>query len=112
MHRFWPHKLLFGSLLFGTLICQPMAAKDDPVQWTLKPQSPTVAPGATAIFELDATIQPGWHLYSPTTPAGGPIITKIKLNENPGIATYRVYRPAPVQEARSELQFGDGDVHR
>lgn len=93
MHRFW---LL--SLFVGSLVCLPLAGKDDPVQWTLKSQSSTVAPGGIAVFELDATIQPGWHLYSPTTPAGGPIITKIKLNDNPAIASYRTYRPAPVKK--------------
>ncbi|MGC2658634.1 MAG: cytochrome c biogenesis protein CcdA [Bryobacteraceae bacterium] len=86
---------MIGSLILGVIACLPIAAKDDPVQWTLKPQSAAIAPGGTAIFELDATIQPGWHLYSPTTPAGGPIITKIKLNDNPAIASYQIYRPAP-----------------
>jgi thiol:disulfide interchange protein DsbD len=93
MHRFW---LL--SLLAGGLVSLPLAGKDDPVQWTLKPESPATAPGNAAVFELVATIQPGWHLYSPTTPAGGPIITKIKLNDNPDIASYRIYRPTPVKK--------------
>ncbi|HEX4229260.1 MAG TPA: cytochrome c biogenesis protein CcdA [Bryobacteraceae bacterium] len=92
------HKLWLLSLFAGGLVCLPLAGKDDPVQWTLKPQSPAIAPGGVAVFELDATIQTGWHLYSPTTPAGGPIITKIKLNDNPDIASYRIYRPAPVKK--------------
>ena len=109
MHRRWLRKLvlkrpvsarlMIGSLILEAVACFPMAAKDDPVQWTLRPQSAAIAPGGTAIFELDAAIQPGWHLYSPTTPAGGPIITKIKLNDNPAIAAYRMYRPAPSRDS-------------
>ena len=32
---------------------------------------------------LTATIKAGWHLYSQTTPDGGPIPTKISFNKNP-----------------------------
>jgi len=69
------------------------AAKEDPVQWTLSPSS-----ASSAVLELKASIQPGWHLYSPTTPAGGPIITTITLADNPAIATYQIYRPAPARK--------------
>jgi thiol:disulfide interchange protein len=75
-------------------------AKDDPVQWTLAPANGAgrVAPGSAVTLDLKATIQPGWHLYSPTTPPGGPIITRIRLNPNPNIASYQVYRPQPVRK--------------
>ncbi|MBV8552912.1 MAG: thioredoxin family protein [Acidobacteriaceae bacterium] len=76
------------------------AAKEDPVQWTLAPAAgkTEIAPGAKGYFELKAVVQPGWHLYSPTTPNGGPIVTKIQLSDNPAIASYQVFRPAPVRK--------------
>ncbi len=64
-----------------------------------------IAPGAKAYLELKATIQPGWHLYSPTTPPGGPIITKIELAESPAIASYTVYRPEPVRKLDPNFQI-------
>jgi thiol:disulfide interchange protein len=75
-------------------------AKEDPVQWALTPAPGelSVKPGGKVWLELKATIQPGWHLYSPTTPPGGPIITKIGLSPNPAVASYNAYRPQPVRK--------------
>ncbi|HEY2837640.1 MAG TPA: protein-disulfide reductase DsbD N-terminal domain-containing protein, partial [Pirellulales bacterium] len=73
------------------------------MQWTLG--GGKAAPGAKAYLELKATIQPGWHLYSPTTPPGGPIITKIDVAESPAIASYTVYRPQPVRKLDPNFQI-------
>ncbi len=95
----------FRRLLVLVALCSAAsaalwAAKEDPVQWTLSPDHGIgrVAPGGTAYLELKATMQSGWHLYSPTTPAGGPVVTTIKLADDPAIASYRVYRPNPVRK--------------
>ncbi|HZQ55905.1 MAG TPA: cytochrome c biogenesis protein CcdA [Bryobacteraceae bacterium] len=90
-----------AGLAFLALSAVPLAqAKDDPVQWSLALANGArqLAPGSTVTLDLKATIQPGWHLYSPTTPPGGPIITKIRLNPNPNVASYQVYRPQPVRK--------------
>jgi thiol:disulfide interchange protein DsbD len=96
-------------LLFPLTLCafSLPAAKENPVQWTLKPGAGNsqVAPGGKLYFELTASIQPGWHLYSPTTPAGGPIITKIKLKDNPAVLSYEVYRPQPVRKLDPNFQL-------
>ena len=44
----------------------------DPVQWSLALKQASVKPGGTVLATLTATIQPGWHMYSMTTPLGGP----------------------------------------
>jgi len=77
-----------------------MQAKEDPVHWTISAADgkSVVAPGAKAFFELKATIDPGWHLYSPTTPPGGPIITKIQISPNPLLQSAQVFRPQPVRK--------------
>lgn len=84
-----------------------LAAKEDPVQWTLAPAtgSSDVTPGGHAYLALKASIMPGWHLYSPTTPAGGPIITSIRVADSPAIASYRVYRPKPVRKLDPNFQL-------
>ena len=86
--------------------CQ-LSAKDDPVQWTLEPykDASNVKPGGHAWLQLTAKIQPGWHLYSPTTPPGGPIITSVKLNESPAVASYQLYRPQPVRKLDPNFQL-------
>ncbi len=95
-------RILFLTFSFLSLA----SGKEDPVQWTLTPASGQrqVAPGAKAYFELKATIADGWHLYSPTTPPGGPNPTKIALQPNPAITAFNVYRPSPVRKA--DANFG------
>lgn len=95
-------------LMLGAFSLAPLqAAKEDPVQWALSPVagSAKIGPGSTAYFELKASIQAGWHLYSPTTPPGGPIITKIKLKDSPAILSYNVYRPQPVRKLDPNFQL-------
>lgn len=81
-------------------------AKEDPVHWTISPANgkAVVAPGGVAYLELKASIDPDWHLYSPTTPPGGPIITKIQVSANPFIQDARIYRPQPVRKLDPNFQ--------
>lgn len=97
---------------FGVLACllfaeQPLTAKDDPVQWALATANNTtnIKPGGHVWLELTATIQTEWHLYSPTTPPGGPIITTIRLAENPAVDSFVVYRPKPIRKLDPNFQL-------
>jgi len=98
---------ILAGLLLVVAGVSLLSAKDDPVQWTLEPykDASNVSPGGHAWLQLTAKIQPGWHLYSPTTPPGGPIITTIKLNDSPAIASYQVYRPQPVRKLDPNFQL-------
>jgi len=76
------------------------AARQDPVQWTLSAETQKVAPGSSVPLKLTATLEEGWHLYSPTTPKGtvdnpGPNPTTIQLSDNPAVASEKVYEPKP-----------------
>ena len=101
-----------ATVLFGILVCLllaglPLEAKDDPVQWVLGAVNKTtnIKPGGHVWLELTATVQPEWHLYSPTTPPGGPIITTIRLVENPALDSFVVYRPKPVRKLDPNFQL-------
>jgi thiol:disulfide interchange protein len=98
---------LRGLVVFTFLLPGFLAAKEDPVHWTLTPaagKSP-VAPGGSAYFELRATVDPGWHLYSPTTPPGGPIITKIQITPNALLKSSQILRPTPVRKLDPNFQI-------
>lgn len=82
---------MLRKVLLVAVCALPIFGKEDPVQWTL-------TPGDKGVLNLKATIESGWHLYSPTTPAGGPIITKIRVSPNPAISAYNIYRPQPVRK--------------
>jgi DsbC/DsbD-like thiol-disulfide interchange protein len=54
-----------------------------PVTWSATPPKAAIAPGSTVQVALVASIDDGWHLYSTTQPAGGPIPTKITVGQSP-----------------------------
>jgi thiol:disulfide interchange protein DsbD len=95
--------------LLAWLLWLPLlaTAKEDPVHWTLAATGgkAAVSPGGKAYFDLKATIDPGWHLYSPTTPPGGPIVTQMHVNANPLLADSRIYRPQPVRKLDPNFQI-------
>jgi thiol:disulfide interchange protein DsbD len=96
-------RLAFSALLLPAFLC----AKEDPVHWTLAAAGghAVVAPGRSTYFELKATIDPGWHLYSPTTPPGGPIITKVQVSANTMIKGWQIYRPQPIRKLDPNFQI-------
>lgn len=53
-----------------------------------------MAAGGTVVLRLTATIDEGWHLYSPTTPPG-PIPTELKLDDNAAVVSFTIHQPEP-----------------
>lgn len=90
-------------LLILALATVTHAQKIDPVQWVLRAKS-SVAPGQQTVVELTAKVQPGYHLYSLTTPAGGAIPTTVKFGESTLIAHVEVFQPKP--ERKFDANFG------
>src|ERR1700730_2796886 len=70
-------------------------AAEEPVQWAFQFEAKSAAPGSHALGRLVAKVDPGWHVYSLTTPKGGPIPTTVSLAENPAVAGFKVYQPKP-----------------
>src|SRR5262249_32400141 len=75
----------------------------DPIQCSLSSDTPKAPPGSTVALKLTAKLEEGWHLYSLTTPKGGPIPTTASLTENPAIAGFKIYQPKP--ERRFDPNF-------
>jgi hypothetical protein len=71
------------SLLLTTFIfitATVMAQIKDPVQWNI---TATKKAGKTYELRFTATVENPWHIYSQTTPKGGPVPTKISYKTNP-----------------------------
>ena len=85
-----------GYLLLGLLaaVSAGRAEKLDPAKWSLAIEPAVARPGAKVPARLRARIEPGWHLYSLTTPPG-PIATTIRVAENPAVEKFRVFEPPP-----------------
>jgi len=80
---------------FFVVLVSAFGAPQDPVQWKFTFDSNTAPPGSKILGRLTAKIEPGWHLYSLTTPRP-PIATTAVLAENPAVASFKVFQPKAV----------------
>jgi thiol:disulfide interchange protein DsbD len=69
---------LLITLFFMTAAA--MAQKNEPVQWNF---AATKKADKTYEVTFSATVEKPWHIYSQTTPKGGPVPTKITYKTNP-----------------------------
>ncbi|MEZ5351441.1 MAG: cytochrome c biogenesis protein CcdA [Bryobacteraceae bacterium] len=101
------------TLPFALALLALPALAQDPVQWSLTADPATAAPGSHILLRLKAVIEPGWHLYSTTTPAG-PIPTRLLLDESPDASATRALQPEPARKFdpnfKSESETYDGQV--
>ena len=86
------------TFALGWLAVAAFGQRLDPVQWTLSSDVQRAPSGSAVPVHLKAALQTGWHLYSLTTPKGGPIQTTAGLTENPAIASVKFYQPPPVRK--------------
>ena len=74
------------------------------MQWTLTFDSKAAAPGSHVLAKFIGSIQPGWHVYSMTTPPGGPNPTTASIASNPAVAGFKIYQLKP--ERKLDPNFG------
>ncbi len=65
------------------------------VNWSLEISPASAPPGAEVLAKLHAKIDPGWHLYSLSTPPP-PIATTVQLADNKFFTVKRVLQQAPI----------------
>ncbi|MGQ9634787.1 MAG: protein-disulfide reductase DsbD family protein [Bryobacteraceae bacterium] len=88
------HRIRFAVLVLLAAVLPVAAQRLDPVKWSLSLDAAKAPPGSEVLARFTARIEPGWHLYSLSTPKG-PIPTTISVAENPAVASWRVYQPTP-----------------
>jgi thiol:disulfide interchange protein DsbD len=74
-----------------------------PVQWSFTAKKVDVS---TYEVHLTATVENGWHLYSQTTPDGGPVATSISFAKNPLLTFQGTAKEVGRMEQRHEALFG------
>ncbi|MDE3183210.1 MAG: hypothetical protein KGM16_07320 [Bacteroidota bacterium] len=87
--------LLFSNILFAQI--------QNPVEWTAT--SKKIA-DKTYEVHITATIDRGWHIYSQTTPDGGPIPTSITFTKNPLVIVQGKAKEVGKLEQHHEPLFG------
>ena len=88
-------RVLSFAFVLLVAIAAANAQKLDPIQWTLTSDITKAPAGSSVPLHLKATFQEGWHLYSLTTPQGGPIPTTAALAENAAVKSAKLYQPPP-----------------
>jgi len=86
----------FRNVVFLALILAlpGLSQKLNPVDWSLAVEPATAAPGGHVLARMTAKMDEGWHLYALSVPP--PIIaTKITLEDNPAVESYKIYSPKP-----------------
>lgn len=80
-------------------VFSPKANAQNPVKWSALAKTSDARAGEIATVELRATIEDGWHIYAPTTPAGGPIPTKIELSPgSKATVAGKIAQPKPIRQ--------------
>lgn len=84
----------------------PLAGQlKNPAHWTLKPSAERVPPGAELTAALELRLDEPWHMYSMTTPKGGPVITTIALEESPAVDSWQIWYPPPQRKFDPNFQI-------
>jgi hypothetical protein len=78
-------------------------SQENPVNWSYEAKKKT-----TDTYEvvITATVANPWHIYSQSTPAGGPIPTKISFKANPLITKNGATKESGKLEKRHDPNFG------
>lgn len=87
---------LFLSILLS-------AQMQSPVDWTFSTKKINAT---TYEIYLTANLEPGWHVYSQSTPDGGPIPTTISFSKNPLVSLNGKVKEVGKLEQRFEELFG------
>lgn len=74
-----------------------------PVQWDHSVKK--IAPD-TYELHIKASIEKGWHIYSQTTPEGGPLRTTVKFSQNPLVTLSGPAKEIGKLEQHHEKLFG------
>ena len=82
-----------ASCLALLLFFAGCAAAQQHAQWSAVADPDAAAPGGKALVKVTAKIEPGWHLYSASTPAGLP--TSFQFGPGAPVEKTRVFQQKP-----------------
>jgi DsbC/DsbD-like thiol-disulfide interchange protein len=94
---------LFILFLIALFPIAGAAQIQQPVKWNYQLKKLTAN---TYEVHIAATIAKGWHIYSQTTPDGGPVPTSISFSKNPLLELTGTTREDGKLEQRHEPLFG------
>ena len=91
-------------LAFGLMTIHVLNAQvKHPIAWTFTCKA---IDGNTYEVSMSANIEDGWHIYSQSTPEGGPVPTAISFAKNPLVSLVGQPKEVGKLEQRHEELFG------
>lgn len=93
------HVAIVGILLMYTASAQIK----EPISWSFTANKVN---DVTYELHLTASVDRGWHIYSQTTPDGGPVATKIEFAKNPLATLNGAAKEEGKLEQKHEALFG------
>ena len=93
--------------LAASSVAAQVPAAEHPIAFTVSARigDGGIPPGGRVTVVLDSRLPPGWHFYSLTTPAGGPIASTITVAP-PSLVGISGTIDAPVPEIANDPNFG------
>lgn len=91
------HRVRALVLPFLVALLSSVSAQE-PADFSITPEPSAIRPGETVTLWVDVTLEDDWHIYSATTPPGGPFPTEILLDDGPLQQVGPVIQPDPVIE--------------
>ncbi len=96
----------YSALIFIVLVFVGSVFAQNPVSWTLESdeKGKELKSNSTFKVKLKAAIEGDWHLYSTEQPEGGPIATKITVDE-PFKINGKIETPQPITKFDNNFQI-------
>ncbi len=96
-------KKYFLILLTCFISVSIFAQIQNPVQWTY-----ATAKKSDKVYQITitASLPKSWHIYSQTTPKGGPVPTKITFNKNPLVTISGIPNEVGALKVEHDKNFG------
>src|SRR5215204_3039744 len=91
---------LFVGMLIAAL---SFSQVKNPVKWSFTSKKIS---DNTFEVNLTATVEPSWHIYSQTTPDGGPVATTVSFTKNPLVTLDGAVKEIGKLEQKHEELFG------
>ncbi|MEO6049831.1 MAG: protein-disulfide reductase DsbD domain-containing protein, partial [Pyrinomonadaceae bacterium] len=89
------------KILFTTILLSMSVFAQNPAKWSLSSdvKDESLKLSETIKAELEADIEPGWHLYALEQPEGGPVATTIKITDGkPFEIAGKITSPKPAEK--------------
>src|SRR5258706_15344138 len=96
-------KKLFSLCILFSIATIGFSQVQDPVAWSFSVKKINAT---TYEVHLTAKIEDEWHIYSQTTPEGGPVPTEIVFNKNPLLSLDGGVKESGKMEQHFEKLFG------